>query len=144
VVPSKVCDWKFSGSSAAAFGLLNNNDTLFIFAARRHVCRRAGKIDKTRLARLTKFRRVAAACQSRWFMGGHLCRHFTSHRFAAVSGIRVLEWKAMIRIALAAGIACTTMILAPRAGADVQGLVHPSAFASDHTEVAPPLLASGH
>jgi hypothetical protein len=41
----------------------------------------------TRLARLTKFRRVAAACQSRWFMGGHLCRHFTSHGFAAVSGI---------------------------------------------------------
>ena len=28
-------------------------------------CRRAGKIDKTRLAILTKFRRVAAACQSR-------------------------------------------------------------------------------
>ncbi len=42
-------------------------------------------------------------------MGGHLCRHFTSHGFAAVSGIRVLEWKAVISIALAAGIACTTM-----------------------------------
>jgi transposase len=28
-------------------------------------CRRAGKIDKTRLARLTKPRRVARACQSR-------------------------------------------------------------------------------
>jgi len=41
----------------AALGLLNNNDNLFIFAA--------GKIDKTRLARLTKPRRVARACQSR-------------------------------------------------------------------------------
>jgi hypothetical protein len=28
-------------------------------------CRRAGKIDKTRLARLTKRRRVARACKSR-------------------------------------------------------------------------------
>jgi hypothetical protein len=32
-------------------------------------CRQAAKIDKTRLARLTKRRRVARACKSRWFMG---------------------------------------------------------------------------
>jgi hypothetical protein len=55
-------------------------------------------------------------------MGGHLCRHFTSHGSAAVSGIRVPEWKAMIRIALVAGIACTAMVFAPRAGAYLQGL----------------------
>jgi len=30
-------------------------------------CRHAGKIDKTRLDRLTKHRRVAWACRSRWF-----------------------------------------------------------------------------